>query len=131
MININGWICIRESYNDEMNDQPKLIALIKSIESKIAEELNYDNEHYNLKSVNGEFYLSITIAHNHRSQHPFEFLQWIATNSIGSYGIVYVQDDEDYLRGNENKFKVWRMKKGMLDELNDPFLSPVIPEIEE
>ncbi|QMU29464.1 hypothetical protein HUW48_16075 [Adhaeribacter radiodurans] len=40
-------------------------------------------------------------------------------------------DDEDIERGNDNKFKVWRFKKGILNELDDPFLPPFKPEVEE
>ncbi|XOV67818.1 MAG: Imm7 family immunity protein [Fluviicola sp.] len=131
MININGWICIRESFNEEGQDERKLDSIIKKIEAKISKELDYGNEYYEIKRVNGEIYLTITIGHNHRSEHPFEFIRWIAKISIGSFGIIYVSDDEDIERGNDNIFKVWRVKRGIVEELDDPFLSPNIPKIEE
>ena len=57
--------------------------------------------------------------------------KWVSEISKGSYGILYIQDDEDYGRKNENKFKVLSMKKGRVKELDDIYLSPVNPEVEE
>ena len=132
MIDINGWICIRESFNEEEENENKLNSIINLIESKISNELNISNEYYDLRWVNGAAYLNITIAHNHRrTERPFEFFKWIASIAVGSYGLIYVMDDEDPKPENENKFKVWRIKKGKISILDDPFLSPINPEIEE
>ncbi|WP_299221222.1 Imm7 family immunity protein [uncultured Aquimarina sp.] len=131
MIDINGWICIRESFKEEGEDESKLNSIVRIVESKISKELDFGNEFYEIKRVNGSIYLNITIAHNHRSEHPFEFFKWLASTAVGSYGLIYVMDDEDIERGNENKFKVLRIRKGQIDELDDPFLSPINPEIEE
>ncbi|MEM6844317.1 MAG: Imm7 family immunity protein [Bacteroidota bacterium] len=130
MIQINGWAEIRESFNEEGEDEKLLDEITNKIRAKIA-EMNYSNEVYDLRRLNGVIYLTITVSHNHRQEHPIEFFKWVASIAVGSYGLLYVQDDEDIERGNENKFKVWRMKKGNVDELDDPFLSPIIPEIEE
>ena len=130
MIEFNGWAIIRESFTEEGENEKLLKSIVKQIELKIT-ELNSDNEFYSLKSLNGTYHLTITVNHNHRTEHVTQFFQWISTISKGSYGILYVQDDEDIKRGNENKFKVWAMKKGTVTELNDRYLSPVNPEIEE
>ena len=132
MIEINGWAVIRESYKEEDDDNELLNSIIKKIESKI-NELDYSNEFYSLKSLNGTYHLSIMVNHNHRTatEHVIDFFKWLALVSKGSYGIMYVQDDEDIERGNEDKFKVWSMKKGKVAELDDIYLSPLNPEIEE
>ena len=59
--------------------------------------------------------------------------QYIAKIAPGSYGLLYIRDDEDHLRGNdyENCFRVWRLCRGTLIELDDPFLSPAIPVVED
>jgi repressor of nif and glnA expression len=131
MININGWICIRESFNEEGEDEKKLELIIQTIESKIRKELDCINEYYDLRTANGATYLNITVAHNRHGEHVIDFFKWISSIAIGSYGLLYVQDDEDFQRGNDNQFKVWRMRKGKVDELDDPFLSPIHPNIEE
>ena len=129
MIEFNGWVVIRESYNEEEENENILNSIIKQIELKIT-ELDYTNEFYLLKPLNGTYHLSIMGNHNHRTENGIEFFKWISKISKGSYGILYVQDDEDYERGNENKFKVWCMKKGNVIELYDTFLSPMNPEVE-
>ncbi|WP_299099664.1 immunity 7 family protein [uncultured Winogradskyella sp.] len=132
MIEVNGWAVIRESYKEEDDDNELLNSIVKQIESKL-NELDYRNEFYSLKCLNGTYHLSIMVNHNHRTvaEHVIDFFKWIAQISKGSYGIMYVQDDEDIERGNEDKFKVWSMKKGKVVELNDIYLSPLNPEIEE
>ncbi|MBO6516768.1 MAG: hypothetical protein JJ975_09470 [Bacteroidia bacterium] len=131
MIDINGWVCIRESFNEEGEDEQKLESIIETIKSKIASELDIVNEYYDLRKVNYSVYLTITVAHNHKADHVIDFFKWISSIAIGSYGLLYVHDDEDIKRGNDNRFKVWRMRKGKVDELDDPFLSPIHPEVEE
>ncbi|RZQ62130.1 Imm7 family immunity protein [Amycolatopsis suaedae] len=47
----------------------------------------------------------------------------------GSYGLLYVLDDEDF--GHDNEFRVYRMARGQVTERADPFLTPVVPTILE
>ena len=130
MIDINGWVCIRESFSEEGEDEKKLESIIQTIESRIADEMNFSNEYYDLRRVNYSVYLNLTVAHNRQGGHVIDFFKWVSSIAVGSYGLLYVIDDEDK-NGYENRFKVWRMRKGKIDELNDPFLSPINPEIEE
>jgi hypothetical protein len=104
--------------------------IIKRIKKRIL-ELEGTNEFYDLRQLNGAYHLTIMADHNHRDEKIIDFFRWIADISVGSFGLLYVLDDEDIKRNNENKFKVWRMKKGQIDELDDPFLSPCNPTIEE
>ncbi|MEM6721620.1 MAG: Imm7 family immunity protein [Bacteroidota bacterium] len=129
MIEFNGWAIIRESFREEDDDTQLLDVIVQKIERKISEELNYGNEVYSLRYLNGTYHLAIMANHNHRTEHIIDFFKWIAKIAKGSYGILYVQDDEDIERGYENQFRVWRMKKGIVTELNDNYLSPVNPEI--
>ena len=131
MIEFNGWAIIRESFRDQDDNDELLSTIVHKIEQKISEELNYGNEVYSLKYLNGTYHVSIMANHNHRTEHIIDFFKWIAEIAKGSYGILYVQDDEDIERGYENEFRVWRMKKGNVTEVNDTYLSPVNPEIEE
>jgi hypothetical protein len=69
-----------------------------------------------------------------------DVLRWLAATGPGSYGLVYVHDDEDVgdagrLRGRDgtdrsNEFRVWRLLGGTVEELADPFLSPIVPRID-
>ena len=76
---------------------------------------------------------------NHRGEpSALRILYWLAEHGPGSYGLVYVHDDEDTSRTNSfgaspidhtNEFRVWRLLRGAVDELSDPFLSPLVPRV--
>ena len=75
---------------------------------------------------------------NHRAAILWDMLQWITANGVGSFGLVYVHDDEDsatntsYGRGNAdftNVFRVHRILNGTVDELEDPFFGDIVPTI--
>ncbi len=86
-----------------------------------------------VQRYNGCDSLHVAGQHNHRSEYIIELFQWIADNASGSYGILYIRDDEDHSReGNyTNCFRVWRLCRGQLTECDDPFLSPAIPTVED
>ena len=86
--------------------------------------------------------LNLAYSSNHRGQTPLavDMLHWLAENGPDSYGLVYVQDEEDVgnagqARGRDgsdrsNEFRVWRLLRGKVEELDDPFLSPIVPRID-
>ena len=74
--------------------------------------------------------LTVTAFTNHRCQPVIDLFAWLAQHRPGSYGLLYVHDAED-LRQFDNEFRVWRLRRGRLDELPDPFLSPLIRATED
>ena len=130
MIQYSGWAIIREAYNEMGEDEKSLNVIIKKIQERI-QKLKTLNEFYDLRPLNGAYHLTIQVNHSHRDDRVIKFFKWIADISIGSFGLLYILDDEDIQRGNKNKFKVWRIKKGQIDEMDDLFLSPCTPNIEE
>jgi hypothetical protein len=77
--------------------------------------------------------LQLNTSRNHRASRVWELLEFLAKSSTDTYGILYVNDDEDieglthYGRGDanyQNVFRVWSLKSGQLAEHADPFLSP-------
>lgn len=75
--------------------------------------------------------LIVLLAHglrNHRFEPVVELFRRVAAELPDSYGLLYVHDDESDTHGNE--FRVWRLARGHLEELADPFLSPYIPTVE-
>lgn len=128
---MHGWAVIKESFCEQDEDENLLDAILLEVNGKI-EELNKNlNEVYTLNCLNGQNHLSFMVNHNHRREHVIAFFKWLAEIAKGSYGILYVLDDEDIERENDNVFKVWTMKKGKVKECDDPFLSPFNPEVEE
>ena len=83
--------------------------------------------------LNGDLHvLSVAGHRNHRYEPIVELFQWLASHSSGSYGLLYLLDDEDFQRGDHtNEFRVWRLARGVLEEQSDPFLSPFIPTVED
>lgn len=79
--------------------------------------------------------VSVTMSglRNHRDATVVDFFRWLGSRASRSYGLLYIRDDEDSRRGKdyENKFRVWRLARGRLDELDDSFLSPYVPKVEE
>ncbi|MBL9163419.1 MAG: hypothetical protein JNL18_11840 [Planctomycetaceae bacterium] len=85
--------------------------------------------------------LTFSSSRNHRGGTPVavEVLEWLAVNGTGSYGILYLHDDEDigesaHSHGRDgvdrsNVFRVWRLLSGQVKEFDDPFLSPIVPII--
>jgi hypothetical protein len=81
--------------------------------------------------------LQFVSCRNHRaSSSIWPLMDWIVRNAVGSYGLVYVHDDEINRSGRgvggekrdvSNEFRVWRILNGKLEELDDPFLSPIVP----
>jgi hypothetical protein len=130
MIEYHGWAIIRESFNEEGESDLMQENALRLIKAEV-DKMNYRNEFYDLRGMNGSYHLTIEANHNHRAEHIIEFFKWVATTAPGSYGLLYVFDDEDTKRGNDNKFKVWRMKKGQVDELDDIYLSPYFSTVED
>jgi hypothetical protein len=92
-------------------------------------------EHHN----NHDGLLQAYISRNHRASPFWEMLKWIEENAIGSYGLFYVHDDEDFVdpqygraipESYANVFRVHRILNGKVSELPDPFFGPIVPQIE-
>lgn len=85
--------------------------------------------------------LTFSSSRNHRGKSPtsLRIMEWLSANATGSYGILYLHDDEDaddcskeYRRDGvdrTNEFRVWRLASGQVKEFDDPFLSPIVPLI--
>src|SRR5579871_6049602 len=57
--------------------------------------------------------LTVTGLRNHRDERLLGLFRWIAEHSAGSYGMVWVSDDE---KDPEYEFRVWRLARGKLEE---------------
>ena len=66
--------------------------------------------------------LTLVTSRNHRCNDFIELVNWIAVKAEGSYGIIYVYDDED--ENSQNEFKVWRILNGRVEEFSDILLGP-------
>jgi hypothetical protein len=97
--------------------------------------------HFREHMNNDSGILLFSSSRNHRGMQPsaLQLLYWLAEAGPGSYGLVYLRDDEDVgdggrARGRDgtdhsNEFRVWRLLAGKVKEFDDPFLSPIVPKI--
>ena len=135
MIEFHGWIVIRESYCEEYDSEILLKKTLEELREKIYLLMNEMSDiDIRLQSKNGIYQISLFGAANHKGytwEQVLILIKWIVENAIGSYGLVYMLDDEDIADGNEDKFIIYCLKKGKIYILEDKYLSPLMPEIED
>lgn len=151
MLEAYGWVVVRTSRDIFVNAPFEELDAIDDLVDKRDAQLWNDLQDYlrarELSCLRWQFYerlnnqsgiLQFCESRNHRSADTWALMDWIAKHGTGSYGLVYVHDDEDipdnktYNRGQHdfaNVFRVWRILNGELHELDDPFLSPIVPTI--
>ena len=128
MIELHGWVTIRETYKvtlEEDNDNIFIDKIKKEIEN-----LSWFKSQ--IKALNGEWFLEFTIFANRKNpetEEVFQLYNRIGELAEGSYGLIYLYDDE--AEGKENQFQVFSLSRGSIKEFSDSYLSPVIPTIED
>lgn len=78
--------------------------------------------------------MSVSRLTNHRAAEAaelFELSQRIAETAPGSYGLLYVHDDESADTSFGNEFEVWVLRRGQFARRRDEYLSPIVPTIED
>jgi hypothetical protein len=126
MFEAHGWVTVRATEDDATTDQRH----DRELEAQVIELAAIANVVVRFDAgLNGSDVLTLAAYKNHRVQAVFDLFEWIAANRPWSYGLLYVRDAED-VRGFDNAFRAWRIARGVFAELDDPFLSPVVPTIE-
>ena len=131
MYEYHGWATLRETYLNEDIVEEKFEEMVADIKAKII-ETGADNGLLDLRAVNGEYQLHLSGLLNHkgrRAEEIFQLYEFIAKTAKGSYGLLYILDDEDE-NGKDNEFQVYIMARGKVIMRADPFLSPLIPTVE-
>lgn len=128
MFEFHGWVSV--SYHTHDTDTFKQDACWDALTAYVSD---MPNDFVRLQRYNGCDSLTVAGQHNHRSEYVIDLFRWIAASAAGSYGLLYIRDDEDHGRGADyqNVFRVWRLCRGELIEMDDPFLSPAIPVVED
>ena len=149
MLSAYGWVIVRSSRAacagadaadcDELDDladaaDEKLFAALEAfLRPMMIPDLDWSLR----RQMNNERgILMLSSSRNHRSGRPsaLQVLDWLAEHGPGSYGLIYLHDDEDGRTGPASggggtidfreHYRVWRLRDGKIDELDDPFLSP-------
>jgi len=127
MVELHGWLCIRETAADEDMVPPK-----QGILEKVLEIVENNKCGITMQIANGERYLQTLFCANHRTEEVGEIIhiyQRISSMATGSYGMIYLHDDED--ADHFNSFVVYLFRRGHCGMHIDPYFSPCIPTIED
>ncbi len=135
MFEFHGWLAIRVDDHDDPDmsvihgREEEAVARLREAMRKADDEVSL----FDLRSTsNGLIVLLVHGLRNHRYEPVIDLFRWVSSDLPLSYGLLYVQDDEDPRRDGEhvNEFRVWRLARGEFGESADPFLSPYIPTVE-
>jgi len=132
MYEYHGWATIRESFLNEDDVEDNIHEIVSDIGDRI-QALNCGHGLLDLRAVNGEFHLSVSGIPNHKGSWGEEIhalFAYIAEVAVGSYGLLYVLDDEDE-NGEDNEFQAYVMARGKVEKKRDIFLSPFFPTVED
>ena len=127
MVEMHGWVTIRDTYKVVDTDNTEKVTKILELEFKTINYLNPE-----IKWINGECCLQLSLYSNHWNEECDEMLKIyriIADKAEGSYGLLYVYNDED--RELYNEFIIYRLVRGKIEIFNDKLLSPYVPIIED
>ena len=129
MVELHGWLTVSATYKDEDTladfEPEKVLQAVKHIIS----ESGYDMQ---LRCKNGSAFLDTLLCSNHRTKEVDDIIgiyRRISETATGSYGMIYLRDDED--SEHDNEFQVYVFKKGKCMMKTDTELSPCIPTIED
>lgn len=128
MVEYHGWISIHQSTDGE--DEDEIVSIAENIRD-IIDKISSPNQILILKPINGVYILHLAGVTNHRAQDVneiFELIELIASKARGSYGLLYLKDDEDQ-KGRDNEFIVYKLYRGRIEESSDKLLSPCNPVI--
>ena len=132
MFEFHGWITLRDVFTCEMEENDNFDAIADEFRIEL-EKMDWCNGFHDIRIVNGEYQMIISGFLNHRSQEVddlFDLYEKISKKAIGSYGLLYIHDDEDK-SGNDNNFIVYSIAKGKIQKHIDTYLSPFIGTVEE
>ncbi len=129
MVELHGWLSIKETYKNEdlMSD-----AEIESVWQQVDAIMNNNTCGEKIQSRNGERFLNTLLCSNHHTAEVDEIIDIytkISEVATGSYGLIYLWDDEDETHYNE--YQVLVFKRGKCERRADTDFSPCIPMIED
>jgi hypothetical protein len=128
MFEFHGWAVIRyHTHDTDLNEQRRSVDAVRS--------LARSHQHAPLISSfahNGCEGLSWHGTHNRRGgAWALELLKQIGSIAPGSYGVLYVLDDEASAREERNGFGIWVLRRGEVSKHADELLSPFVPRCED
>lgn len=131
MFEYHGWVTIRDATGD--GDEHRLQEAADLVRRRLA-SAGKSIGFVDFRWENGVPMLHVGGLPNHfgrQGQEVIELFKYVATVAPGSYGLLFTYDDEDPDARRTGTFRVLRLARGEVSEHVDPFLSPVVPTIED
>ena len=128
MIELHGWMTIRETFEDEdllSPNEPEMIM------QRVKDIIKANACGIELQYLNGTAFINTLFCSNHHTSEVDDIIETykiVSKIATGSYGIIYLKDDEDEKHYNE--FQIYLFKKGQCTFQVDTNFSPCIPTIE-
>ena len=131
MFEYHGWITFVYSICEVEDEDEKLKIAVAYALDLIKRTL--PSHHINeLRVINAQYMLCLAGLANHRGTLEDDLIcvfREIGEKAPGSYGLLYISDDEN--SEHDNEFRVGRLVRGQFKFVKDPHLSPRIPTIED
>jgi hypothetical protein len=130
MIEYYGWLKINLSLDGENEDNIGLFA--RKINLKL-QEISTSSRSVEFKPLNGSYILHFAGSANHFGidfEEIYSLCEYITKNAVGSYGIIYLQNDE-LPEPMNNQFFVYKIARGKISIVDDIYLSPCQYVIED
>jgi len=121
MVEYYGWLNLQQSLDGE--NESDILSISGAIKNRL-KEISMSERISEFQAINGYFVLNISGITNHMSQdvlEVFDLYKFIASVAIGSYGLLYVKNEQE--TEDSAEFRVWRLAKGKFEELDQTLLS--------
>jgi hypothetical protein len=129
MFEFHGWCKIRDSASDP---NPETIQVAAGKLAEFVAQLHWTTGFCRLQPFNGEYFFHMGGFQNRPLEVAAELdrlFERIAQEAPGSFGLLYLKDDEDPVWHNSWRVRV--LARGVVRDSVDSFLSPCNPVIED
>ena len=127
MFEYHGWVTVCEDSSEPEDNSALLDENCREIKAAI-EEYKDNMCRVEMFFQNGSPYVRFDGSRNHSKTWVLNLFTRIGSIAKGSYGLLYVRDDES--EKYDNEFQVWRMARGHVTRMKELLLSPCDPLLE-
>ncbi len=131
MYQFNGWFAVSDDpYESESARMKEIAAELEGVVGRV----DWPNGFAAVRWLGGSCFLHVAGAANRPAGYREELhdvVTFLAEQAPGTYGVLYSRDDEDPDIEYRNAFRVLVLAKGEAQWRDDPFLSPIVPTIED